>query len=417
MATSILVNPLASTSEIGILSNCFEWTITSDDIGDGVNTINKSLYRLKCITTGEYLTDPDGDWIVPCKNGELIRINYQSLLQRSLSTRVPDCSLPLIKDGTIKKEVQLEVGTSYIDLQDCTKSEIKWEAESDPYTVINSYYQPWEDPPSAFVSGSLNSSPDVILNTLPRKKELCRDSQDYYYYCGDATTMEVTAYLCTGLKIAAKLNIPSGKENVCIVDIGPAVMSGLSWTATGGLSIPATFDPCKVKWYKIAHGQDFGSTTYHIKNCCCDEGGRIDLYFLDPRGGYSLLNMGCSDRINVEKSGIQVCRESTNCSIDERNLISKFGKQFLYKDRMLKIELSRKIRMNKGNYAFFMAFANAGHYVAKYRCADEGKKNLLSGLVLTSTDLPVHQDSGYVDYNLTGYYSNGSVGHSNNFSI
>lgn len=420
MAVQIGANPLNTSADIGCLSECFRWVLYSTDVGDGEEWVRLILYRLYCVDTQSYLTDPQGEVIKPVSTSDFIPIDFTDLLRCNLSTRVPNLSLSKMVDGQMKKTVRLEYTTSNINLKDCDKNIIDEWQSSDEYTVVNSYYQHWQNKPEGLQVGGQNFNPNVIFNTLPQKKRLCQDSRDYYYWCGPASTMQVKAKTCGGGNIKANLTLPDSGDDVCIVDIGPLAMAALNWeiVPTGGPQggdLSTTFDPCNILYYTICHIQKpEEATTYFIDKCCCSKDDRIDLYFLDPKGGYSLMSFECLESMEINKTGIQVCRDAGCTSIDQTNLMAKYGTQFLYKDKWLRVKLKKTIKVNKKNREFYMAFAGSGHYLARFTCPEEGKEDMLSGLIIETATIPIYEKDSKVTIEITGYYSHQYQSHSSN---
>ena len=396
MAVSIVISP--PPNSVLCLNDCIEWSLRSNEISTETEKI-KIIYRLINCADGSYLTSEAGESIEPQSMSDFPTINFQELMECLLDTRAPDCREKTLKDGRIKMDIQLEYGTSRINLDDCEDREVTWEGMSDCVTVINSYYQNWETKP--------NLSGGAVLNTISKLKTICRDSHDFLYVCGNMS-FAVQLQLKDGSQLASLL-VVDGSQFVCIANVGPECIADLNYSLIGAPNQFTVDDICS---YSILRNGE-SIATYIVKDCCCKSNERIDLYFHDPKGGYSLMNMECVEKVEIEKTGIEICRESVNCSIDERELLANYGRQMIYKERFYKITLQQKVKITKKNYAYYNAFANAGKYLAKYYCSDESEAWKLENFIITDNNITILKKGEILDLQITGYYGIGYKAHSN----
>ena len=399
MAASILVGPAGNPSDLVCLSDCVLFTFRNTEFGDGINTINKTLYRLFCVDDNQWLTDPEGEVITTTSSTELISIDFGRLIAGYLETRSPDLGVNEISSPSMKKTICLEVGSSFIDLNNCDNSEIIWEDKSEEYTVVNSYFQNWED-----------KNTNGFFNTFPLFKPICRDSRDYYYACfNQGTNIRIEGKLTNGSSGFAILNNSNSQGNVSIVDIGPEAISKLNWVfISSGPGAPGPIDVNDLAGYTISYeGQ---TVNYVVKDCCCSLDQRIDLYFLDPRGGYSLMPTTCIESMEVSRSGIEICR-TPGCFTDERDALRNFGTQYLTKDRMVRATLQIKVLIDKTNIRFYQAFAASGKFLASHFCPDGTQADQLEGFIIETLRMPVLTEDEVTVITITGYYSVGYKAH------
>jgi len=388
MATTIIIQP--PTDRAHCLSECIPYTLRSSDLGNGENEFKRIIYRLFCVDTQTYLTDPDGEpAIQPSSISEFVTVDFNKLIACNLVTRVPTLGISNTTDNTSKKTVRLEAGTSTVDLDNCENNAVTWDAVSDEVTIINSYYQNWEDKPEGRDA--------IFMNTFSEFKPICKDAEDFIYVCGQVNIRIEIKDISGNYQdvFYGSLNA----DDISIFNVGPEFIADLASISVDEI--------CSYNVYN--NGIDF-KTTYIVKDCCCSKDSRVDLYFLDLRGGYTLMNTTCVESMVVTKSGTEICR-TENCFTDERDAVANFGSQYMVKQRWLKVSLEIKVLIDKTNIRLYQSFAASGKYVAKYFCPDEGKRNLLEGFIIETLDIPTLKEDEFTKISVTGYFSHGIKGH------
>lgn len=361
------------------LDKCVAWKIT----GGFSEAPNKTVILYQLCFDGEPLTD-----IIPlelCAAGEEVTIDFTKEVSKKLRTTLPDCANAnaINKDDTAVAKVQLKLGEIIINNEDC-------DAESDPIdlaaqmsevdevTVVNSYCNPG-DPDDGRVTAST-----IQMTNRPIKYTMCFCQKDWIYVYG-AHSISASAYDKNGNITFNGWNSTTQADCVSMIPAGPQQLIAL----TGA-------DPNNVGRIELV----IGGVKYsiYIKKCCCKPDCKIDIYALEPKGGYSLVSdLNCIDSVDTEKTGTQLCIEKDCFGTPEEN--AKTGYRWMQDTSFALISARGEIKVPPAKIYFMIGIGLAAAYAVRLPCT-----NIITNALIGNGQMRVFSKKGKTPIGLTIAY-------------
>lgn len=308
-------------------------------------------------------------WKTPkIASGSNIIIDVKSILEDILYTDSPNGNGDQhLTDA--KKEVVIKYGDACF-YKDCEQENtVETGASTSGIFVAPSYFPFYEERGDTFV-----------MTAKPKNRTMCRDAVDFIYACGIAS-YSVDYHNGQG----AKLYSTAGQK-IAIVPSGPANVKGISKD---------------IMCYTISIGDE--TFTVSIKDCCCDQNERIDVLFLDPRGGWQVLDFDCAVITSVSKSFQEVCR-GANCYSSYIDAVKRHGRLVINQSAVKKISLKKKVWITADDERFYEAFGAAGGY--KVRLPYSSNPLVYPPVIGTSETTTGRSDGGYSEIIFEGYFAN-----------
>jgi hypothetical protein len=391
MAVSIVTHPTSNSAKVpGYLSDPFVWSLKQSDIGTSTLQ-NKIAYRI-LIEGGAQITRDKS--IMPTINDEILNFDINYLLSSLLHTNVPDPTTWATTDADMFLRCRLQPGETIIDFSDPDNNGTTWDTQSDLYYILNTYFQNWQDRPDTSISGYC-----FALQDLPLNKMLYRGSTDFLYSWSDPFDGggDFTLFVANkdGNTASTTIGSLSGLDIHALSAEHVAAQFGAFWTEEN------------LAYFRITIGTQ--TCTWLVADSCAHK--KIELYFKQPKGGYSLEAMECIDKIQVSKTGSTILRETSASDFATQKYLADFGTVFLSYDKFVKVTLSKKIKINEKNIRYYEALGASSKYLASYLNPDAGKVGMLEGFIPEKLDMPVLVKGQIATILITGYYAHGFQSH------
>ena len=332
------------------LDKCVAWKIT----GGYSPPPNKTVILLQLCMDGKPITD-----IFPlelCQSGEQVEIDFTRAVKKELRTTPPNCvnANSIIKDEKASAKVELKLGEIMINNDMCMEDMDPIDLASqmsvaDEVIVVNGFCNPGEE--------SLGDESSLILSNRPHRYVQCFCQKDWVYVYG-AFTAQVTAFNKNGNQIiGASWTGSSQGECVSMIPTGPKQLISL-------LSIQ---NPEDLAYFNISlNGIEY---KVHVRKCCCKPRCKVDIYALEPKGGFSLVAaLNCIEEIDTQKTGREICLEESCFGTEAEN--SRNGYRWLQDSAFAILKTSTEINVKPSQINFMIGVGVSASYAVRLPCTE-----------------------------------------------
>ena len=365
--SSITTQPL---SNILRASDKLCFTISQEDIGEAPIS-KQGIYQLKCVDTDEFLMKEPSMFRGP----KPMPIDLMEMVRCRLRTTVPQINqLGMFEDLTGKKQVQLHIGESVQDADDCNNNTCELTGTSEVYTVVNSYCPQYD----LDILGE-----GEILATMPKVITVCSGTNDWIWVCGKAQINIETTTL-DGATVFSSFSPESGLN---YISIGPNNVE-FNGPVTGVINRD------RISCMKIYRDGILVSTVI-VEKCSC-RGCNNQLYFLDPKG--SIRGMGVFKEISnkgIDTTGQEICRQES-CATSIQDAYAYFGTRYMSKGAWERVTLTQKFCIDCDNEEFYRAFSSATTFWIE-------KNGQLLGFILDSRPTSYRVSDDLTEISITGH--------------
>ena len=359
------------------LSDCVMFNLSVSDIGTYPNK-NCIAYQLWCRPEG---VDPDyavSEVMVLCPiNLEAVTVDFAQDIKDLLDTTVIGSSNAKdTQDYLFKKDFFVKYGeVTYIDA-DCSGTTYELDLETDAITVLNSYWQHYQD---VFPQTSW-----FMLTDMPSHFTLKKGSRDWVWVYG-STTVTMSIYRSNGLP-------PIGQEYE---------ISGVTAVGIGDLNYFDTVEDVKRVEFTIGNpigaNQQF-TVCYRDCNCLIDH----LLFFQEPKGSIKQAYfLECVEEVIIEKEGQVICN-SLGCQTSMGDAISLYGEKYMKSKLWKRLTFRSRPRPDKVTQKFLDAFAMSSRYFVDV-ITDDGVIRQL-GFIVENSSILVYDEDDF-ELIITGHIS------------
>lgn len=131
--------------------------------------------------------------------------------------------------------------------------------------------------------------------------------------------------------------------------------------------------------------------TYHIRNHIADYRERIDIYFWEPKGGWSSITFKSMDSEKVSRNIDEVRRAGIKPSTTQ-GIFESYGIRSIHSNSASEFEVSTEIQTTESNIEYLRSFANARAYRAAFRFSDN---ETFIGTLIPSETIVVSENRGF----------------------
>lgn len=282
----------------------------------------KFVYQLLCIGQNRFLNPKS---VCPMQQrpvavnqrGEPLPfcIDLQHELSNQVYTTVPKCDDGFIINYTMSKWMQLTYSYTQKNLE--TNCGVVYQPfqKSEPFIIINQAIN-LED-------GENAASLYRLEGNLGEVKFLTsRDTSDIKVCLGDCDWLFIPAFFksfisqpvfyrakyrffASGRRILASFETEQLEDGVLQIPAGPK--SILSGYFPPGTQFSQSLCSYEIELRFVAAGQEVAYSevaTFRVdQNCCCD----TNIFYLDPKGGYSRMGFKCVENQNFVDTGTEIC--------------------------------------------------------------------------------------------------------------
>lgn len=311
----------------------------------------------------------------PSSTSDVYIRNLMPLAKSVMSVRVPELGngTTRVSNSDFEKSFYLKYGERVVDKT--TGAVTYSSSDSDSVTLVNASIQDYQD---------VIMSDNMVL-TDKKFVKVYEDSEDWIRLRG-LFDVNYTFRFTDGTVESFLDEAVSG----CLYPSGPAqVLSNVVSTK-------------RVSSYVL----DFGNgvkVEYWLQPVHESANDRIDVYFLEPKGSWSVMCFDVSDSEKVNKDFLTMCRNG-ECSSNIYHVFSNYGRQILNIRSWVSVSLQKSFKSDGENIEYYRSFANARQYRAAYRFAEGGKVNILCPLILESTEIPVNNSRDFTDMEIDFFY-------------
>lgn len=218
--------------------------------------------------------------------------------------------------------------------------------DSDVFNVIGAYIQPYQEKPSG----------DNFILTDKKRVTIFRDAFDWIR-CHGTITGTIT------LKVKG---LPD--ETINLDGTDGLFPTGPAQILEGRTNAALTYA------YDIAFSS--GETIkYSIKEPCCSEDERVDIYYREPKGSWGVMHFKCPDKENIEFDSDEVALDSYFGN-DMAIYFKNYGRVANKYRSWVSVDLQKVKMIDSTNIEAFRAFANAREYRAIFRFQEGSTKRL-----------------------------------------
>lgn len=266
---------------VSYIGDCIELKFTSTDVE--VGTISRKFVFQICDDQGNTLSKEQA---IRPKEGKIFSVRIDRDLKSFVYTPVPLTGTingsPFAADE-MKKDIIFKYWEYVFDSATCEEP-IKENEGQLGFTILNSAI-------------GYRENKDGFLNTKANDIQLCRDSEDFLYFCIEQqATVTINWLDCKG-QIVSTNTFPVPENGVTGVGVGPA-----NFFPNG---LPSNIEGANVT---VSGGANI-SYNYQFDECCCDS-----IYFMSSKGGYSVLGVE-RKTATISRDFEEICNYQPNCDL------------------------------------------------------------------------------------------------------
>ncbi len=312
----------------------------------------------------------------PVSIDDKAEINAKFIARCALGTVIPPLNkaYDLIIDNSFSKNIVIKHGEIVINTDTISSSESI--ASSPPKTIINAHFTPYEDAHKS----------DVIVLTDKEDLDINNNVHDWIRIHG-SWSGTITFHYNDGA-----VDVVSRSGESCLMPSGPAQLFPVAEERTQRSSD-------EIEKYVIKIGER--SIIYNVVKPCAKT---LDVYFLEPKGSWSVMSFNQNYTEETQRTAATICRGG-NCPVSVQDLFNNYGSRTVLSRSWLQVELSDRSLVTDHNLNFFRAFNNARQYRALFPFAQGASaKQLMAPFVINNNSLLNRTNRGLRDISITGFF-------------
>jgi len=243
---------------------------------------------------------------------------------------------------------------------------------SNALTVINAYREP-------YMAGPM---PVAALLSDKRIVSLYPDSHDWVR-CYGAYNISITYHISDGTTVAGTAIIGTDK----LVPCGPAQ-----------LTLPSG---CVKYVLGFATGEQI---LYRLLPPILDVSERIDIYYLEPKGSWSVMTFKGVQEERIDKNVHEIHRSGLS-SIDPTTILRDHGRSVVNHRSWLSFKLRKIARTDGDNIEQMRAFANARQYRAVFKGAVAPYDQVLSPIIIDNSGMRISNLKSFYNMEINGFFA------------